>query len=66
MPPTMGAAMRFMTSEPVPLPTRIGNRPAMMTVAVMALGRRRCSAPSMIGVCNSARVAGCKNRHPRD
>ena len=28
MPPIIGAAMRLITSEPVPVPTRIGNRPA--------------------------------------
>ena len=30
MPPTIGAAMRRMTSEPVPLPHIMGNSPAMM------------------------------------
>lgn len=48
MPPTMGAAMRLITSLPVPLSSRIGNRPAMITATVMALGRTRCTAPSRI------------------
>lgn len=46
MPPTMGAAMRVMTSEPVPWPKSTGNKPAMMTATVMALGRTRWTAPS--------------------
>ena len=33
MPPTMGAAILRMTSEPVPPPNMIGRRPAMMEVA---------------------------------
>ena len=35
-PPTMGAAMRFMTSAPM-----IGGSPAIMTEAVIILGRTR-------------------------
>ena len=34
MPPTMGAAMRCITSEPVPVPHMMGNRPARMTATV--------------------------------
>ncbi len=48
MPPTIGAAMRLMTSEPVPVPHRIGSRPAMMAVTVIIFGRTRSTAPSMI------------------
>ncbi len=34
-PPTIGAAMRFMTSAPAPLLQRIGRSPAMIVAAVM-------------------------------
>ncbi len=37
MPPTMGAAMRRMTSEPVPPPSMMGSRPAMMAATVEQL-----------------------------
>ena len=30
MPPTIGAAMRRITSDPVPPPSMIGNKPAMI------------------------------------
>ena len=46
MPPIIGAAIRLITSDPVPVPTRIGNRPARMTATVIALGRTRSRAPS--------------------
>ena len=36
MPPTMGAAMRRMTSEPTPVLHMIGSRPAMMAVMVIS------------------------------
>jgi hypothetical protein len=38
MPPTIGAAMRLMTSEPVPVPHMIGSRPAMMATTVIIFG----------------------------
>src|SRR5678815_3546176 len=41
IPPTMGAAMRFMTLAPVPLPHRIGRSPAMIAVTVIIFGRTR-------------------------
>jgi hypothetical protein len=41
MPPTIGAAIRCMTSEPVPAPIMIGTRPAMITATVIAFGRTR-------------------------
>ena len=44
-PPTIGAAMRFITSAPVPWLHKIGARPAMMTHAVMIFGRSRFTAP---------------------
>ena len=51
MPPTIGAAMRRMTSDPVPLPNMIGSRPAMIAATVMMIGRTRSSAPSMTACC---------------
>lgn len=53
MPPTMGAAIRRMISLPVPLPQRIGSRPATITVTVIALGRTRCTAPSWMAASRS-------------
>jgi hypothetical protein len=39
IPPIMGAAMRFMTSAPVPCDHMMGSKPGMMADAVMILGR---------------------------
>ena len=38
IPPIIGAAIRLITSEPVPVPMRIGNKPARMTATVIAFG----------------------------
>jgi hypothetical protein len=46
IPPTIGAAMRFMTLAPAPEPHRMGRSPAMMAVTVIILGRTRSTAPS--------------------
>ncbi len=48
MPPTIGTAIRRITSEPVPVLHRIGNRPAMIAETVIILGRTRSTVPSMI------------------
>lgn len=45
MPPTIGAAMRCMTSDPMPCDPMMGIRPARITATVMALGRTRRTAP---------------------
>ena len=45
-PPTIGAAIRRMTSAPVPVAHRIGSRAKKVVITVMALGRIRCTAPS--------------------
>jgi hypothetical protein len=50
MPPTMGTAMRCITSEPVPSFHRIGSSPATMAVTVIIFGRTRSTAPSMIAM----------------
>ena len=41
MPPIMGAAIRFITSAPVPVVHMIGNKPPMIAVTVIILGRTR-------------------------
>jgi len=38
MPPTIGAAIRLMTSEPVPVPYITGNKPNMIEVEVIITG----------------------------
>ena len=45
MPPIIGAAIRLITSEPAPVPHRIGSRPAIITATVIAFGRTRRTAP---------------------
>lgn len=50
MPPTMGAAMRRMTSEPVPLLHRMGKRSAMMVGAVWRL------SPEAVGSQSAAKL----------
>ena len=42
----MGAAMRCMTSLPVPLLSMMGISPAIVATAVITTGRSRRSAPS--------------------
>jgi len=56
MPPTMGAAMRRMTSEPVPEPHMMGSSPTITVITVINFGRSRSSAPSTIASCSSCRV----------
>jgi len=62
----MGAAMRLMISLPVPLSTRIGSRPAMITATIMAFGRTRSTAPSRmasrsaVSVCRPASTRFCQ------
>ena len=41
MPPTIGSAMRRITSEPRPSVKKIGSRPATITPTVMSFGRTR-------------------------
>ena len=48
MPPIIGAAMRLITSDPVPWLHMMGSRPAMIAVTVMILGRTRSTAPTMM------------------
>ncbi len=48
IPPIMGAAMRFMTSAPVPELHMMGSNPNATAEAVMRIGRTRQVAPSTI------------------
>lgn len=48
IPPIIGAAMRFITLAPVPLPHRMGSNPPIMAVTVIMFGRSRSTAPSIM------------------
>ena len=58
IPPRTGAAIGFMTSEPVAVDQRIGSRPRTTVETVMSLGRSRSTAPSMAASTSAARVSG--------
>jgi len=47
MPPIMGAAIRFMTSAPVPVDYMIGTNPMNIVATVMNLGWIRWMAPTV-------------------
>jgi hypothetical protein len=47
MPPTIGAAMRFITLTPTPFPQRMGIKPAVIAMTVIIFGRTRSTAPSI-------------------
>lgn len=55
MPPTMGAAMRRITSDPVPLPSIMGNNPPMTVATVIMIGRTRRTATTRQSVPSAAR-----------
>ena len=61
IPPTIGAATRFITSAPVPCPHNMGISPAMIAVTVMAFGRSRSQAPAI----TEAETAAWSRRSPR-
>ena len=56
IPPIMGAAIRFITSAPVPEVHMMGRSPKVTADAVMRIGRTRRLAPSTIAARRSARV----------
>src|SRR3954469_19902153 len=58
MPPTMGAAIGFMTSEPTPDSQRIGTRLASTAVTVISLGRSRCTTRGIIAISRSVLPSG--------
>ena len=57
MPPTIGAAMGFITSEPMTLSQRIGTKLASTAVTVMSFGRNRWTARPMNQVLRKHRLA---------
>ena len=65
MPPTMGTAIRRISSEPVPVLHKIGSKPAMMAVTVIIFGRTRSTAPDMMAARRSARVSTCPSAAQR-
>ena len=56
IPPTIGAAIRRITSEPVPLPHMMGSSPPMIAATVIMIGRTRMSAPWITDSCRSSVV----------
>ena len=62
-PPIIGAAMRFMISEPDPVLHMIGNSPKRMAAMVIILGRMRCTAPSFTAAMRSSNVIHGASRH---
>ena len=60
MPPIIGAAMRCMTSAPVPRSSMIGSRPARITATVIAFGRTRSTAPSWMAVAAASPAIGAR------
>ena len=47
-PPTIGAAIRFITSAPAPWLHMIGTRPAIITQMVMIFGRIRLTSYNFV------------------
>ena len=58
MPPTIGAAIGFITSEPIPDSQRVGIRLARTAQTVMSFGRKRWTAPSTAAASTSPSVKG--------
>ena len=56
-PPTIGAAMRFITSAPAPVLHRIGSRPRAVVALIITTGRTRRDAPSNTACRRSASVS---------
>ena len=56
IPPTIGDAIRFITSAPVPELHRIGISAAVIAVTVITTGRSRSNAPSRTAGPTSAGV----------
>ena len=61
MPPTIGAAMRFMAWEPLPTLHITGSKPMIVVETVIILGRTRDTAPSMMAAVRS-RILGRATR----
>lgn len=59
IPPTIGAAIRCMTSAPVPCDPMIGTRPARVTATVIGVGLTRSTAPSVIASSTIRPLVSC-------
>jgi len=53
LPPRIGAAIGFITSELIPLSHKTGARLSMTTAMVINLGLSRCAAPSIVATSMS-------------
>ena len=62
MPPRIGAAIGFMTSEPTPLLHMMGTRLAITTVTVISFGRSRRTEPSIVACHTSFPVISPPSR----
>src|SRR5580700_230185 len=58
IPPTIGAAMGFITSEPIPVSQRIGMRLARTAHTVINFGLSRWTAPSITAASMSSCLSG--------
>ncbi len=58
-PPTMGAAIRFMRSAPVPVDHMMGSSPMNAAATVIAFGRTRFTAPCTMASTRSPLVRMC-------
>jgi len=63
IPPTIGAAIRFITSAPAPTDHMIGASPTNIVATVMNFGRMRLTAPSTMASRKSDRVRIRPARH---
>ena len=64
IPPRIGAAIGFITSEPMPDSHRIGARLRTTAVTVISLGRSRWTAPSMVAFSRSSSLSGRPDLEP--
>ena len=64
-PPTIGAAIRFITSAPLPLAHSSGTSPHSIVETVISLGRTRITVPSMCAQMMSSRLRTLPARRRR-
>jgi hypothetical protein len=70
MNPSIGAAMDFLTSDPIPVVHRTGAKLCKTAMPVINFGRKRRTAPSMVASSMSSCLSGTpgsstRNRHHR-
>lgn len=61
IPPTIGAAILRMTSEPAPPTTMMGNKPPIIANVVIIIGLSRSNAPSTIAARISSSVKSLRS-----